>query len=87
MELRSSTAKGTANTVWGYVPDRGERIVAPTIPSEVVSPEGSPTGWGILKEIYNRGWQRTNNTNNFLSFLPLSHIHSKPLCSECQCAK
>ena len=39
MELRSSTAKGTANTIWGYVPDRGERIVAPTIPSEVVSPE------------------------------------------------
>lgn len=68
MELRSSTAKGTANTVWGYVPDRGERIVAPTIPSEVVSPAGSPTGWGILKEIYDRGWKRTNNTNNFLSF-------------------
>lgn len=68
MELRSSTAKGTANTVWGYVPDRGERIVAPTIPSEVVSPGGSPTGWGILKEIYDRGWKRTNNTNNFLSF-------------------
>ncbi|MFV0323387.1 MAG: SusC/RagA family TonB-linked outer membrane protein [Bacteroides xylanisolvens] len=68
MELRSSTAKGTANTVWGYVPDRGERIVAPTIPSEVVSPGGSPTGWGLLKEIYDRGWQRTNNTNNFLSF-------------------
>ncbi len=68
MELRSSTAKGTANTVWGYVPDRGERIVAPTIPSQVVSPGGSPTGWGILKELYDRGWKRTNNTNNFLSF-------------------
>ena len=68
MELRSSTAKGTANTIWGYVPDRGERIVAPTIPSEVVSPGGSPTGWGILQEIYNGGWNRTNNTNNFLSF-------------------
>ena len=68
MELRSSTAKGTANTIWGYVPDRGERIVAPTIPSEVVSPGGSPTGWGILQKIYNGGWNRTNNTNNFLSF-------------------
>ena len=77
MELRSSTAKGTANTIWGYVPDRGERIVAPTIPSEVVSPGGSPTGVGILTKIYNGGWNRTNNTNNFLSFLPLSHIHSK----------
>ena len=37
MELRSSTAKGTANKVWGYVPDRGERIVAPTIPSEITT--------------------------------------------------
>lgn len=68
MELRSSTAKGTANKVWGYVPDRGERIVAPTIPSEVVTPNNPPTGWGILGEIYNSGWLRTNNTNNFLSF-------------------
>jgi len=68
MELRSSTAKGTANTVWGYVPDRGERIVAPTIPSEVVSPGGRPTGWGILGELYSKGWKRTNNVNNFLSF-------------------
>ena len=43
MELRSSTAKGTANKVWGYVPDRGERIVAPTIPSEVITPNNPPT--------------------------------------------
>ena len=68
MELRSSTAKGTANKVWGYVPDRGERIVAPTIPSEVITPNNPPTGWGILGDIYSRGWQRTDNTNNFLSF-------------------
>lgn len=68
MELRSSTAKGIANTVWGYVPDRGECIVAPTIPSEVVSPTGGPTGWGMLDKIYKGGWKKTNNTNNFLSF-------------------
>ena len=68
MELRSSTAKGTANKVWGYVPDRGERIVAPTIPSEVITPNNPPTGWGILGDIYSIGWQRTDNTNNFLSF-------------------
>ena len=50
------------------MPDRGERIVAPTIPSEVITPNNPPTGWGILGDIYSRGWQRTDNTNNFLSF-------------------
>ena len=73
----SSTAKGTANTVWGYVPDRGERIVAPTIPSQVVSPGGSPTGWGILKELYDRGWkEQTIPTTSFRSSL-LLHTHSR----------
>ena len=77
MELRSSTAKGTANTVWGYVPDRGERIVAPTIPSQVVSPGGSPTGWGILKNFMTEvGKEQTIPTTSFRSSL-LLHTHSR----------
>lgn len=68
MELRSSTLKGTTNTVWGYVPDRGERVVAPTIPNNVVTPQGQIPGWGILGQIYDGSWSKSNNTNNFLSF-------------------
>ena len=77
MELRSSTAKGTANKVWGYVPDRGERIVAPTIPSEVITPNNPPTGWGILGVfIVEAGKEQTIPTTSFHSSL-LSHIHSR----------
>lgn len=67
-EVRSTTGKGAYNTVFGYVPDRGERAVAPTTP-ESFQPIGtaSPSGWGILSEIYKAGWKKTNTTNNFFS--------------------
>lgn len=68
MELRSSTGNGLSNTVWGYVPDRGERIVAPTRPEDFVPIGGnSSTGWGILDAMYNGRWKKTNTTNNFFS--------------------
>lgn len=67
-EVRSTTGKGVYNTVFGYVPDRGERAVAPTTPEDF-QPIGtaSPSGWGILSEIYKAGWKKTNTTNNFFS--------------------
>ncbi|WP_294471095.1 SusC/RagA family TonB-linked outer membrane protein [uncultured Bacteroides sp.] len=68
MELRSTTLKATNNTVWGYVPDRGERIVAPTRPEDFQPIGGSAaTGWGILDRMYSGLWKRTDNTNNFFS--------------------
>ena len=78
MELRSSTAKGTANTVWGYVPDRGERIVAPTIPSQVVSPGGSSNRLGNIKRYFMTevGKEQTIPTTSFRSSL-LLHTHSR----------
>lgn len=68
MELRSTTMKGQNNTVWGYVPDRGERIVAPTRPEDF-QPIGGNTasGWGLLDRMYSGLWKRTDNTNNFFS--------------------
>ncbi|MBD3591479.1 SusC/RagA family TonB-linked outer membrane protein [Bacteroides sp. GM023] len=67
-EVRSTTGKGIRNTLYGYVPDRGERIVAPTTPEDF-QPIGNPafTGWGLLSDIYGSGWRKTNTTNNFFS--------------------
>lgn len=68
MELRSTTGKGINNTVWGYVPDRGERIVSPTLPENFQPIGGSAaTGFGILDNMYNGRWKKTNTTNNFFS--------------------
>ena len=68
MELRSTTGKGVSNTVWGYVPDRGERIVPPTS-KENFQPIGNPTfnNWGILSQLYSGLWKKTDLTNNFFS--------------------
>lgn len=65
MEVRSSTTRNNINTVWGYMPDRGESLVKPTSPSEF---EGVFSGWGILDGIYDGGWNRTNNTDNYFSY-------------------
>ena len=67
-EVRSTTGKGINNIVYGYVPDRGERIVAPTTPEEFQPIGGSGfTGWGLLGQMYSSGWKKTNTTNNFFS--------------------
>lgn len=67
-EVRSTTGKGISNIVYGYVPDRGERVVAPTTPEEFQPIGGSAfTGWGLLGQMYSSGWKKTNNTNNFFS--------------------
>ena len=53
MELRSTTNKGINNTVWGYVPDRGEVITSPTTLQAFEPITGSQnSGWGILQRIY-----------------------------------
>ena len=54
--------------MWGYVPDRGERIVPPTS-KENFQPIGNPTfnNWGILSQLYSGLWKKTDLTNNFFS--------------------
>lgn len=69
-ELRSGTNISTANTVWGYSKERGEVIIKPTLPSDLVPTAGSSytyTGYGILDNLYNYRWKRLNQTNNFMS--------------------
>lgn len=69
-ELRSGTNISTANTVWGYSKERGEAVILPTLPVELV-PIGTAasaySGYGILTGLYNNKWKRLNATNNFVS--------------------
>ena len=70
MEVRSSKGSSEGNTVWGYVPERGEILVSPTMP-ENFKPIGNivaPIEWGALTQLYNGGWSKTSTLTNYLSF-------------------
>ena len=69
MEIRSEANKNNTNTVWGYVPERGEILVSPSKPTEIVPVGGVvPISWGALDKLYQGGWANTSITNNFVSF-------------------
>ncbi len=69
MEIRSTTGESVGNTVWGYVPERGEKLVSPTWP-ENFKPIGSDVsiGWGALYTLYNGAWSKTSTVTNYMSF-------------------
>lgn len=69
MEVRSSKGESTGNTVWGYIPERGQILVSPTLPEDF-KPIGSDVniGWGALSRLYSGGWSKTSTTTNYLSF-------------------
>ena len=69
MEIRSGDNKNNTNTVWGYVPERGEILVSPTYPTEITPVGGTvPISWGALDKLYQGGWKNTTITNNYVSF-------------------
>lgn len=69
MEIRSEDNKNNKNTVWGYVPERGEILVSPAIPQDITPIGGTtPISWGVLDELYSGGWANTTKTNNYVSF-------------------
>ncbi len=60
MEIRSSRVKNNSNTVYGYAPDRGEKIIKPTYPGDIVPITGSvDENWGVFENLYNNRWNRT----------------------------
>ena len=70
MQLRSTTSETLYNTVWGYVPERGESLVSPNTPATVV-PIGSSQAieWAALDPLYNgAAWKKRRQVSNFLSF-------------------
>lgn len=69
MEIRSSEGESEGNVVYGYVPERGEIIVSPTLPEDF-RPIGTNVniGWGPLTQLYNGGWSKTSTVTNYMSF-------------------
>lgn len=69
MEVRSSEGESDGNIAYGYVPERGEIIVSPTLP-ENFRPIGSSIniGWGPMTQLYNGGWSKTSTVTNYMSF-------------------
>lgn len=69
MEIRSSEGESDGNVVYGYVPERGEIIVSPTLPEDF-KPIGTDVniGWGPLTQLYNGGWSKTSTVTNYMSF-------------------
>lgn len=68
MEIRSADKQTLGNTVWGYVPERGETIIRPTTPEEFEPISGGNiSGWGILNDMYRGRWKKTAQTDNFIS--------------------
>ena len=69
MEVRSTTGESTGNTVWGYVPERGQKLISPTLPV-TFKPIGSDVnvGWGALWTLYEGAWSKTSTVTNYMSF-------------------
>ena len=69
-EIRSTTYRSGSNTVWGFVPERGEKIMQPTPPGklEPIEMAVAKDDWGLLKAIYNGKWASTQRTDNYFSF-------------------
>ena len=69
MEVRSSKSRSVGNTVWGYVPERGEILVSPTLPEDLI-PMGmeAEVEWGALNSLFQGGWKKTSVTTNYMSF-------------------
>lgn len=69
LEIRSDDNKSEMNTVWGYVPERGEKIIRPNTYS-YWTPIGlsKPTDSQILNNLYEGGWNSTNTTSNSMSY-------------------
>lgn len=55
----------------GYVPERGEIIVSPSLPTEIVPVGGGNNDdirWGALNNLFDGGWRKTATETNYMSF-------------------
>ena len=67
-EMRSAKTYGKGTNVWGYVPERGESLIAPSKPEDIVPIGGEQSiGWGAFKNLFEGGWNSVNNTSNYVS--------------------
>ena len=68
-EMRSAKSSSNTNNVFGYIPERGQMMVAPTPPEEIVPIGGSHYDWGVYERVfrYGSGWRKYDHTDNQLS--------------------
>ena len=73
MEVRSATGVSDGNTVWGYLPERGEKLMQPALP-EKFQPIGEQSmGLGVFEELYkNSAWSKTSTVTNYMSFFGIA---------------
>ena len=68
-EVRSAINHNTQTTFWGFVPDRGNMFIKPTVPENIVPimSVGTPEGFDILNDLYTGGARIAKRTDNFFS--------------------
>lgn len=68
-EMRSIENSSNSNTVWGYIPERGQMLVIPTAPDKLVPIGKTTPAWGVLDSFYrySSGWNKYDRTDNYLS--------------------
>ena len=73
VEVRSTTGESDGNVAMGYVPERGQKLIEPTLPVNF-KPIGTDVsiGWGALSSLYNGGWSKTSTVTNYLSFFGIA---------------
>ncbi|MEN8118842.1 MAG: SusC/RagA family TonB-linked outer membrane protein [Bacteroidota bacterium] len=78
-EVRSTENFEEGNMIWGYLPGRGQILVRPALPDELVPLNSSTSyeGFGILDDLYNKRWKRNQQTQNFISlFATLAYSYN-----------
>ena len=74
MEVRSSTGVSDGNTAWGYLPERGEKLMQPTLPQNFKPINtDAEIGLGVFDQLYNRSaWSKTSTVTNYMSFFGIA---------------
>ena len=69
MEVRSTKTSRHSNTVYGYTPDRGDGLAAPTTPSQAEENGWNVIEWGVLQPLYDGAWEKRKDTENYISYM------------------
>lgn len=72
-ETTTEKVKSHSNTVWGYIKERGEKIVQPTPVQDIVpiNPSTDIDALGVFGNLYKRSgpqWKKMHTRNNSMSF-------------------
>lgn len=70
-EIRSVRNSSISSTAWGYVPERGEIVISPSLIDNITPIGNSPydylTGYGIFGTLYSGRWGRIETHDNYVS--------------------